>query len=210
MTSPRLPLEPLQVRSRESADRIRRSAIEVITDLGIREFTMAEVAGRAGVSVGGLYGRFPDKEALLYVVKDQALTDLATDIEQALNEADCRVESVIAAFVDTLTRVLFSAERLYAFIFVHSAEDERLRDRGFAFHEQLRRVFLEKMTACGVRDERLLATTYEIIVQSLLMRVISLGHVTQEQTPYPGFPSPGQYATDLAAVAVGAVRGITG
>ena len=74
-------MEPLQNRSRQSAVRILRAAIDVITDLGIQDFTMAAVATRAEVSVGGVYGRYPDKDALLYAVKDHGLAHLADGIE---------------------------------------------------------------------------------------------------------------------------------
>ncbi|WP_124395639.1 TetR/AcrR family transcriptional regulator [Rhodococcus wratislaviensis] len=202
-------MEPLQNRSRQSAVRILRAAIDVITDLGIQDFTMAAVATRAEVSVGGVYGRYPDKDALLYAVKDQALSDLANEIGQRLAEAEGTVEAVVDAYVTTLTRTLFGAERLYAFIFVHSADDERLRSRGFAFHQQIRSALVECLKALGVDDERAIATTYEIIVQSLLMRVISLGHLAPNSLPYEGFPSPDDYASSLVDYTSRILRAVT-
>ncbi|WP_238422017.1 TetR/AcrR family transcriptional regulator [Gordonia sp. 'Campus'] len=190
-------LEPQQSRSRQSAARILQAAIEVITDVGIQDFTMAAVASRAAVSVGGVYGRYPDKDSLLYAVKDQALSDLADEIERRLAETRPTPEAILRAYIGTLSRTLFGAERLYAFIFVHSAHDERLRSRGFAFHEQIRSVLVDSLRAQGVHDERAVATAYEVIVQSLLMRVISLGHLAPGTVPYEGFPSPDEYADSL-------------
>ncbi|MGB3773501.1 MAG: TetR/AcrR family transcriptional regulator [Rhodococcus sp. (in: high G+C Gram-positive bacteria)] len=194
---PRPNLKPLQKRSKESASRILQAAVEVITEVGIQDFTMGGVAEAARISVGGLYGRYPDKDSLLYAVKDNVLTDLTRTVEDSLDGSEPTVRAVIQAYVGTLSRVLFGAERLYAFIFVHSAHDDRLRSRGFAFHRDLRAALVGKLRTAGVVDAGALATTYEIIVQSLLMRVISLGHSNTGNAPYEGFPSPDEYAVWL-------------
>lgn len=191
---PRTSLEPLQKRSKESAVRILQAAIDVITDAGIQDFTMAGVAQGAKISVGGLYGRFPDKDALLYAVKDYVLADLATAVAESVEHSDPTISAVVTEYVDTLSRILFGAERLYAFIFIHSADDERLRNRGFSFHQQLREILVDRLRTAGVVDQGALSVTYEIIVQSLLMRVISLGHLNPGSSPYDGFPSPDQYS----------------
>lgn len=194
---PRPNPKPLQKRSKESASRILLAAVEVITEVGIQDFTMAGVAAAAKISVGGLYGRYPDKDSLLYAVKDTVLTDLARTVGESLDGSEPTVRPVIGAYVSTLSRVLFGAQRLYAFIFVHSADDESLRSRGFAFHRELRATLVDKLKTAGVTDPGALATTYEVIVQSLLMRVISLGHSDAGSAPYEGFPAPEEYAKSL-------------
>jgi len=49
---------------------------------------MEEVARRAGVGIGTVYRRFPDKEALIDAVFEDALRDLVAIVREALDEPD--------------------------------------------------------------------------------------------------------------------------
>ena len=60
-----------QARSRETLDRLLASASEVLGELGLDRTTVPEIARRAGVSVGAVYRRFPDKDALLRAVYEE-------------------------------------------------------------------------------------------------------------------------------------------
>ena len=59
------PLEPVQQRSRETAERITAAALSLLERKSFAELKVTEIARKAGVSVGGFYARFPSKEALL-------------------------------------------------------------------------------------------------------------------------------------------------
>ena len=54
-----------QARSRRTAERIVSAALELLGSKAFEEMSVAEIAARAGVSVGGFYARFPGKDALL-------------------------------------------------------------------------------------------------------------------------------------------------
>lgn len=54
-----------QARSRRTAERIVAAAVDLLGEKGFEEMSVAEIAGRAGVSIGGFYARFPGKDALL-------------------------------------------------------------------------------------------------------------------------------------------------
>ena len=57
---------PQQARSTELIDAVLAAAIQVLAKEGLRRFTTARVAERAGVSVGSLYQYFPNKAAILF------------------------------------------------------------------------------------------------------------------------------------------------
>ncbi|MDB4950032.1 MAG: TetR/AcrR family transcriptional regulator [Gemmatimonadetes bacterium] len=57
-----------QARSRDTLDRLLASAEEVLGERGLEGTTVPEIARRAGLSVGAVYRRFPDKDALLRAV----------------------------------------------------------------------------------------------------------------------------------------------
>jgi AcrR family transcriptional regulator len=57
--------EPLQQRSRESLDRMLTALEALLSERGFDKITIADIAMRAEVSTGSVYGRFADKSALL-------------------------------------------------------------------------------------------------------------------------------------------------
>jgi AcrR family transcriptional regulator len=78
------PREPPQTRSREALRRILRAAEEVLAADGFDDFTMAAVAERSGVSIGGIYRRFDSKVQLVAAVKDRVLTRVEDNIAERL------------------------------------------------------------------------------------------------------------------------------
>ena len=60
-----------QARSRATLDRLLRAAEEVLARDGLDGATVPAIARRAGVSVGIVYRRFPDKDALLRAVYER-------------------------------------------------------------------------------------------------------------------------------------------
>jgi AcrR family transcriptional regulator len=78
---------PQQARSRAVLQKVLGAAEDVLALDGLDGFTIAAVAERAGVSVGGLYRRFTGKEQLLAAVKDRLLTRLETRLSEALASA---------------------------------------------------------------------------------------------------------------------------
>lgn len=65
-----------QARSRRTANRIVAAAVELLSDKGFEDLSVAEIARKAGVSVGGFYARFPSKQALLDYLQETVLGGL--------------------------------------------------------------------------------------------------------------------------------------
>ncbi|MGZ4777814.1 MAG: TetR/AcrR family transcriptional regulator [Thermoanaerobaculia bacterium] len=59
---------PKQARSRETLGRLLDAAESLLTEGGLEAATVPAIADRAGLSVGVVYRRFPDKDALLRAV----------------------------------------------------------------------------------------------------------------------------------------------
>jgi AcrR family transcriptional regulator len=62
------PLPALQQRSRETTEHLLESAQELLKEGGADAATLRAIAERAGVSLGIVYRRFPDKDAILRAV----------------------------------------------------------------------------------------------------------------------------------------------
>src|SRR6516162_8806015 len=78
---------PLRKDAERNRLRILRAATEVFTEQGLRA-TLDDVADRAGVGVGTVYRRFPDKEALVEALFTERLDSLVGFAEQALADPD--------------------------------------------------------------------------------------------------------------------------
>jgi|1185.fasta_scaffold122690_2 AcrR family transcriptional regulator len=107
---------PLRADARRNQEQLLAAARDVFVERGAGA-PLDEVARRAGVGIGTLYRRFPDRAALLRAVVVDALERTARAADRALDEEtdgfaalirylhaalDVRVSAVIPAVLDTL------------------------------------------------------------------------------------------------------------
>lgn len=76
---------PQQARSQETLDRLLDAAEALVAEKGIDDTRVADVAERAGSSVGAFYSRFKDKDALIHALYERYL-------EQAIATADVALD----------------------------------------------------------------------------------------------------------------------
>jgi AcrR family transcriptional regulator len=91
-----------QPRSRATRDRLVRAGLELFAARDFAAVSVAEIAARARVSVGGFYARFRSKDALLDAVTEQVLADAARVLARALaprRMAGADIATVIGAYV---------------------------------------------------------------------------------------------------------------
>jgi len=71
-----------QTRSRQTLERLLDSAEALIADKGFDDVTVADIAARAGVSVGAVYARFRGKRGVLHCLQDRFVEEahLTTDV----------------------------------------------------------------------------------------------------------------------------------
>src|SRR5580765_4069967 len=78
---------PLRRDARENLDRILVAARAAFAELGL-DAGVEEIAGRAGVGMGTLYRRFPNKDALIDAVFEGHLERVAAAAERAAEASD--------------------------------------------------------------------------------------------------------------------------
>ena len=78
---------PRQQRSQDTLDRILDAAEALVAEKGFADATVAEVARRAGSSVGSFYTRFKDKEGLLYALYERYFEQATATADAALDPA---------------------------------------------------------------------------------------------------------------------------
>ena len=135
--------KPCQQRSRDSLERILKSAEALIRAKGYEALTIAEVVRRSHTSTGTLYARFPDKTALLYAIHERVLDRDEEELEARLAEVDwdglC-FEETVRKLVAIKCELAKGTEKLYEAFVVSGATDRVVRQRGYrskAFEEDL-------------------------------------------------------------------------
>jgi AcrR family transcriptional regulator len=74
-----------QARSQQTLERLLDSAEALLADKGFDEVTVADIAARAGLSVGAIYARFRDKEGILHRLQDRFVAEAHLTAEATLD-----------------------------------------------------------------------------------------------------------------------------
>jgi AcrR family transcriptional regulator len=77
----------LQVRSQQTQQRLLDAAEELIAEKGVADIPVAEIARRAGFSVGAIYARFRDKAGILRSIREQLWEEACQTADAALDPA---------------------------------------------------------------------------------------------------------------------------
>lgn len=150
-----------QARSAETLQRILDSAEELIAEKGFADVPVAEIARRAGFSVGAVYSRFRDKDALLHCLEDRLIQEARVNADVNLDPA--RWEGASIAEI---------AEELIAFMVqIH-------RERLGILRELLGRA--HTVPEVGVRTEQAIAYVCERLHALLLQRRAEIRHPEPE------------------------------
>ncbi len=81
------PVKPLRADAERNRERIIAAAMEVFAERGLAA-TMDEIAERAGVGVGTVYRRFPEKGELVVALFEQKIGEMAELAERAVEFED--------------------------------------------------------------------------------------------------------------------------
>ncbi|MGI5940160.1 MAG: TetR/AcrR family transcriptional regulator [Thermoleophilia bacterium] len=126
--------EPCQQRSRDSLERILKSAEALIRTKGYESLTIAEVVRHSRTSIGTFYARFPDKTALLYAVHERVLERQEEELKTRLAEVPWQtlsLEEAIRRLVAIKNDRAKGNEKLYEAFVVSGATDGIVRERGY-------------------------------------------------------------------------------
>jgi AcrR family transcriptional regulator len=91
-----------QPRAKQTSDAIIAAGLELLRERDFAAVSVAEIAERAGVSVGGFYARFEGKEALLHALAAEVIADCSGTLDRAFapsRMARASVEGVVRAYV---------------------------------------------------------------------------------------------------------------
>lgn len=190
--------EPRQARSRAMVDTILDAMSRVLVERGYAKTNTNLVAESAGISVGSLYQYFPNKDALIFALRERHVTrmlglfeDVAAHIDAAgslHSDFDALIGALVAAHLlePELNRIL--EEEFPAYNLPVSTE---IRQR---FFDAIRRV-LEKHRASLTTPDLDVAT---FVVQRMLKALINAVVLTG-----PGGLSPGSVRPEILPAVIG-------
>lgn len=120
---------PSQRRSRERVERILAVATGLIAAQGSDALRMAEVAAKAGISIGSLYQYFPDKAAIIRTLAERINAEGRACIEEGLRDVRdaAGLRDAFGRLIDTYYG-LFLAEPVMRDIWSGLQADKGLRE----------------------------------------------------------------------------------
>ena len=104
----------------EGAGAIVQAGLDVLSERGLDALTVAAVAERAGVSVGTLYNRFADKDALVFAMHEAFVAAVASDGGEAAPAATGSLTDVLRELIGEHCRLMRAHEPLMR-VFMHLA-----------------------------------------------------------------------------------------
>ena len=78
---------PVQERSNDTVQQILAATSALLEQKPLQELTTSRIAVEAGISIGGLYRFFPDKQAILDAIAVRAMEEFQAGLEGELSES---------------------------------------------------------------------------------------------------------------------------
>jgi AcrR family transcriptional regulator len=193
MTSPRK-LEwvrtPQQARSRETLERLLDAAEAVLDEGGLEGASVAEVARRAGSSVGAFYARFHDKEGLLrYLFErfdEQAEATAVAALEPARWEG-VSLREALETMLRFLVEVLHDKRGLLGAMLTRMPTSPALGLLGDRLLDRVSGLVLALVRARGATVDRpdpaaAVRTAVWLVLGSLELRAVASGHAKPRES----------------------------
>lgn len=165
-------MNPVGARSAEKRRQILDAARDAFSENGFHAASMAEIASRAGISVGHIYRYFENKEAVIVAIVEADLEDAA--IEIAAIEGDAR--AVAAHIVEHIELQSGPKDRaLMLEILAEAARNPRVADRVRAADIMLRDHLCAALAsrmgahACGVESR---VEVICALIEGLMVRTV--------------------------------------
>ncbi len=121
-----------QARSQETLERLLEAAEEVVSEKGFENATVSEIVRRAKSSVGAMYARFNDKDALLVVLHERFSEQAQATTESVLDPArweGASIGEILSAALPFVVHVYQQKRGLIRAFIVRGCNDEQFFER---------------------------------------------------------------------------------
>lgn len=139
---------PVQGRSRESYERMMTAAEQLLGARGSGEFTLAEVSRAGRVSIGSIYNRFENKEALLHAVQLRILERVNREMSERLAGqlgSDEGLDHLVLRLVEVIAETLRAHAGPMAALMRIATEDPQVSATGKRFYSETVQTYAEAL-----------------------------------------------------------------
>jgi len=202
---------PCQSRSRDSLERILKTAEALIRTKGFEALTVAEVVRRSRTSIGTFYARFQDKTSVLHAVQERVHGREEAMIRDRVAKVDWDVltlEETVRKLLEIKRAATKGNDKLWEAFVVHGATDPVIRQRGYRYKAQVEDLEVEIV----MRHAAQIAHEEPETAARVASRLWQAAKEEQVQRSKSGVSSPGNVSRDLlmeklADVAVAYLKG---
>lgn len=141
---------PLQGRSRESYERMMVAAERLLAERGDGDFTLSEVSRAAGVSIGSIYNRFENKDALLHAVQMRILVRVNGEMAERIAGAIgtyVGLEQLVRRLVEAIAETLRAHAAQMAALMRIASFDPQVSATGKRFYSETVQTFTQALLA---------------------------------------------------------------
>ena len=149
--------EPRQERSIEKKKRIVDAGYELFSEVGYYGTNTAEIAKRAGVSTGIVYGYFKDKKDILIRVLEIYLNEVYEPISAMLDKLTSPVdyEKVIPHVLEATIKTHKKKYKIHEALHSLAGSDSEVNAEFIALEDKLTTRIYERLAALGENTENL-------------------------------------------------------
>lgn len=144
--------EPQQERSIEKKNKIIEAGYRLFSEAGYYGTNTAEIAKRAGVSTGIVYGYFADKRDILICVLDIYIERVCNPLYELIDSLNSPIDYnvVIPNILDLLIKTHNSNRKIHEALHSMSSADEVVGEKFIALEDDVTHKIAEKLNNLGV------------------------------------------------------------
>lgn len=169
-----------QDRSRATRARLLEAAELVFAEKGYEGARLQDIAARAGCSVGAVYFRFKDKNALFSAIAESFIDDARVGLSALLSGANANPEDVLRSFVSAAAINFRKHRGLFRAIVERGIEHPAAMKSIFRFREEIAESLERALREGGYGPERLaVRVTTQMIYGFLIVGILNRRAPTQ-------------------------------
>ncbi len=147
---------PKQARSIEKKNKILQASYELFSEVGYFGTNTAEIAKRAGVSTGIVYGYFHDKRDILVCILDDYINNVASPVYEVLESAKTLdYQSLVPVIVDTAITAHKNNSKIHQVLHSLTATDDEVRKAFIKQEDTITEKFAERLVLLGENKDGL-------------------------------------------------------
>ncbi len=149
--------QPKQERSIEKKNRIVRAGFELFSQVGYYNTNTVEIAKRAGVSTGIVYGYFKDKRDILLDVLEIYINTAFAPIMDMIERLSAPLDypQIVSHVLDGTIEIHKSNENIHEALHSLSSTDEAISNKFIALEDEITHSIASKLQNLGVTTPNL-------------------------------------------------------